>query len=111
MTDHVPPPPPEDQAVPSNEPAPHLAPYPLRPAPPSQRLPFSQAAVWGFVLSCVSIFIFGFVGALGAAISARGFKAARTDTARGRGLAIAGMIIGTAGFLYYAVNFVVHHMP
>jgi hypothetical protein len=110
MTDYVPTTPPEEPVRAWNEPAPDRVPDPVQPAPAAARLPFSQAAVWGFVLSCVSIFILGFVGALGAAISARGFRAARQGTARGRGLAIAGMIIGAAGFLYYAVNFIVHRM-
>ena len=78
--------------------------------PPSESLPFSKAAIWGFALSCLSIFVFGFVGALGASISARGFQAARRGAARGRGLAIAGMIIGTIGFLYYAITFIVVHI-
>jgi hypothetical protein len=63
-----------------------------------------------FALFRSSLLVFGFVGALGASISARGFRAARRGTPRGRGLAIAGMIIGTAGFLYYAVNFVIAHL-
>jgi hypothetical protein len=77
---------------------------------PLARLPFSKAAIWGFALSCLRLLVFGFVGALGASISARGFHAARRGAARGRGLAIAGIIIGTVGFLYYAVNFVVAHL-
>ncbi|SEA36048.1 DUF4190 domain-containing protein [Leifsonia sp. 21MFCrub1.1] len=74
--------------------------------PAPERLPFSKPAIWGFVIACVSLFVFGFIGALGAAISARGFRAARQGIVRGRGLAIAGMIIGTVGFLYYAVVFI-----
>jgi hypothetical protein len=70
-----------------------------------RRLPFSQLAIWGFVISCLSLFIFGIIGVLGVALSARGFRAARMGTARGRGLAIAGMIIGALGFLFYAINF------
>ena len=81
------------------------------PVPPQARpLPFSQQAIWGFVISCVSLFVFGFIGAIGAVISSRGFRAARLGQARGRGLAIAGMIIGTVGFLFYAVIFISSHM-
>jgi len=79
------------------------------PVPPGQ-LPFSKSAIWGFVISCVSVFVFGFLGSLGVVLSRRGFQAARLGTARGRGLAIAGMIIGMAGFLYYVINFIVHRL-
>lgn len=89
MTDYMPPLPPEDDA---SSPA---------------RLPFSQMAIWGFVLSCVSIFVFGIIGALGVALSGRGLRAVRQGTARGRGLAIAGMIIGAVGFLYYVISFII----
>jgi hypothetical protein len=71
-------------------------------------LPFSKLAIAGFVISCVSIFVFGVIGAVGVTLSARGFRDARRGVARGRGLAIAGMIIGTIGFLYYVVNFIFH---
>jgi hypothetical protein len=71
----------------------------------AQRLPFSQLAIWGFVISCVSLFVFGFIGVLGAGLSGRGFRAAAQGRARGKGLAIAGMVIGAAGFLFWAVVF------
>lgn len=109
MTDHTPFPPVDDDR--NTEPTVTWTGDGALPAhAASEPLPFSKAAIWGFILSCVSIFVFGFVGALGASISARGFRAARMGTARGRGLAIAGMIIGTVGFLYYAINFVMAHM-
>ena len=112
MTENMPPFPPEDHARYAAEP---IASWIGDAAPPAgatfERLPFSKAAIWGFALSCLSLLVFGFVGALGASISARGFHAARRGTARGRGLAIAGMILGTVGFLYYAVTFVMAHMP
>lgn len=76
-------------------------------AQPVRRPPFSQLAIWGFVISCLSLFVFGFIGALGAALSGRGFRAAAQGRARGKGLAIAGMIIGTAGFLFWAIVFIV----
>ena len=82
----------------------------IEPAVPPGRLPFSKSAIWGFVISCMSFFVFGFLGSLGVVLSARGFRAARLRTARGRGLAIAGMIIGMVGFLYYAINFIVHRL-
>ncbi|MGO4595811.1 DUF4190 domain-containing protein [Leifsonia sp. 2TAF2] len=90
-----------------------VAGQPARPevpvAQPVERLPFSQLAIWGFVISCVSLFVFGFIGTLGAALSGRGFRAAAQGRARGKGLAIAGMIIGAAGFLFWAVVFVLSH--
>ncbi|GAB3797542.1 hypothetical protein GCM10028798_08940 [Humibacter antri] len=64
-------------------------------------------AIWGFVISCLSLLIFGFIGVVGVLLSARGFRSARTGLVRGRGLAIAGMIIGTLGFLYYAITMII----
>lgn len=77
--------------------------------PAARPLPFSQLAIWGFVISCVSLFVFGFIGVIGVVLSSRGFRAATHGQARGRGLAIAGMIIGTAGFLFYAIMFALSH--
>ena len=76
-------------------------------AQPVQRPPFSQLAIWGFVISCLSLFVFGFIGAMGAALSGRDFRAAAQGRARGKGLALAGMIIGAAGFLFWAIVFIV----
>jgi len=73
--------------------------------PPPRRLPFSQLTIWGLVISCASLFVFGFIGALGAAISGQGFRAAAQGRARGKGLALAGIIIGAAGFVYWAIVF------
>lgn len=112
MTEYVTPLQPEDNAPHPSQLPPNSAAERTFPVPPTTptRLPLSQFAIWGFVLSCVSIFVFGFIGALGAMLSSRGFRAARQGTARGRGLAIAGMIIGVIGFLYYAINFIVHRL-
>lgn len=74
---------------------------------PDATLPFSKQTIWGFVISCVSVFVFGFIGIIGLLLSQRGFRAARAGLVRGRGLAIAGMIIGAAGFLYYLILTVV----
>lgn len=73
-------------------------------APASARPPFSRFAIWGFVVSCVSLLIFGFIGILGVVLSAKAFSDARRGTVRGRGLAIAGMIVGALGFIFYAVG-------
>ena len=112
MTEYVPLLQPDDNAphpsqLPPNPGAERTFPTPLT---TPTRLPFSWLAIWGFVLSCASIFMFGFIGALGATLSSRGFRAARQGIVRGRGLAIAGMIIGLIGFLYYAINFIVHRL-
>jgi hypothetical protein len=82
--------------------APPVSPYGLADTTP--RPPFSRLAIAGFILSCISLFIFGFVGLIGFLLSARGFRAIRRGAVRGRGLAIAGMIIGAFGFLFYAVS-------
>ena len=112
MTENVSPYPAEDAAALSSGLTSNPAAEGARIAPPVPpgRLPFSKPAIWGFVISCVSFFVFGFIGGLGVVLSARGFRAARLGTARGRGLAIAGMIIGMVGFLYYAINFIVNRL-
>ncbi|MBF4562505.1 DUF4190 domain-containing protein [Microbacterium sp. VKM Ac-2870] len=71
------------------------------------RLPFSQMAIWGFVISCASLFVFGFLGTVGAIISAQGVKAATRGLARGKGLGLAGFFIGAAAFLYWAITYMV----
>ena len=112
MTENLSPYPADDAAAFSSGPTSNPAAEGARIAPPVPpgRLPFSKPAIWGFVISCVSFFVFGFIGGLGVVLSARGFRAARLGTARGRGLAIAGMIIGMVGFLYYAINFIVNRL-
>jgi hypothetical protein len=50
------------------------------------------------------MFVFGFLGALGVILSARGFRDARRGIVRGRGLAIAGIIIGLLAFVFYAIG-------
>ncbi|MDQ1608087.1 MAG: hypothetical protein QOE16_819 [Microbacteriaceae bacterium] len=81
-------------------------PTPLAAATPA-RLPFSKWTIWGFVLACISLFVFGFLGAIGVVLSARGFRDARRGIVRGRGLAIAGIIVGLVGFVFYAINFII----
>jgi amino acid transporter len=68
------------------------------------RLPFSKWTIYGFVLACISLVVFGFLGAIGVILSARGFRDSRRGIVRGRGLAIAGIIIGFLGFVFYAIG-------
>jgi hypothetical protein len=101
------------QPIQPGQPIHQIQPIPTAPPafpPQTQQLPFSQPAIWGFVISCVSLFVFGFIGALGAMIAARGLRAVRLGQARGGGLAIAGMIVGAIGFLFYAVIFIRSHL-
>jgi len=78
-------------------------------APVQARAPFSKAAVVGFIISCIGLFFFSMAGPLGTAISGRGFRRARERGLRGRGLAIAGMILGVVDFAFYIVaRFLVH---
>ncbi len=106
MTDFPPPTPPADGAPEPTYPA--LPPYPgpadMAPAQP----PFSKLAIAGFVISCLSLFIFGWLGVVGALLSSRGLRDARRGLVRGRGLAIAGFVIGCVGFVAYAVIFLTH---
>jgi hypothetical protein len=75
------------------------------PEPTTAKPPFSKLAIAGFVISCICLFYIGFIGVIGLVLSAIGFAHTRRGRARGRGLAIAGMIIGAFGFLFYFVNF------
>ncbi|GAB2730101.1 DUF4190 domain-containing protein [Arthrobacter bambusae] len=78
-------------------------------APVQARAPFSKAAITGFIISCVGLFVFAMAGPLGTAISGIGFRRARDHGLRGRGLAIAGMIIGIVDFAFYLVTrFLIH---
>ncbi|MCU1480040.1 MAG: hypothetical protein JWQ19_826 [Subtercola sp.] len=90
--------------------------YPPAPGTPTgygqqtQRPPFSKLVIAGFVLSCVSIFVFGFLGVLGVVLAGQGLRAVRRGLARGRGLAIAAMVIGVVGFVFYAVGLILGAM-
>ncbi|UFS59974.1 DUF4190 domain-containing protein [Subtercola endophyticus] len=118
----APPAPPSYQApgVPPSYQAPGVPPayqpgaYPPAPGMPpgygqqTQRPPFSRLVIAGFVLSCVSIFVFGFLGVLGVVLASQGLRAVRRGLARGRGLAIAAMVIGVVGFVFYAVGLILN---
>jgi hypothetical protein len=91
-------PPPPEKRWPSGAPQ---VPHPYTPV--QKRAPFSKAAIAGFIISCVGLFVFAMVGPLGTALSGIGLRRARDRGLRGRGLAIAGMIIGIADFAFYLV--------
>jgi hypothetical protein len=104
MTDLPPSPPPSPaEGAPGAASWPELDPARMDVVP--SRLPFSKAAIFGIALACVSLFVFGVSGALAVGLSARGFRDARRGVVRGRGLAIAGMIVGFVSFVLYAINF------
>lgn len=84
------------EAVPSQKPESEIA--------SGAPLPFSKQAIWGFVIACVTLFIFGFLGIAAAALSANAFREASRGHVRGKGLAIAGMIIGTLSFVLNIVR-------
>ncbi|MGA7206533.1 MAG: DUF4190 domain-containing protein [Specibacter sp.] len=65
------------------------------------RPPLSKMAIYGFVICCVSVAIFGFMSIIGVVLCARGLRESRAGTARGAGLAIAGMVIGVLSFIFY----------
>lgn len=73
------------------------------------RPPFSKAAIAGFVLACAGLVVFAFIGPLATAISRAGLNHTRKRGLRGRGLAIAGMIIGIADFAFYLIAQYVRH--
>lgn len=103
----------------TNDPTPRGNLYPPQGAPapqqwgpaPQSRPPFSRTAIWGFVIGCVGLFVFGFMGVLAVTLSARGLRKTRTLGLRGRGLAVAGIVLGLVDFLYYAFSqIVLRHM-
>lgn len=69
--------------------------------PVQVRPPFSKAAIAGFVLGCIGLVVFAFIGPLAAAISRIGLQHIRKRGLRGRGLAIAGIVLGVADFAFY----------
>ncbi|MFH5878570.1 DUF4190 domain-containing protein [Arthrobacter sp. NA-172] len=78
-------------------------------APATARAPFSKAAIAGFVISCVGLIVFAAAGLLGAVISVVSLRRIRERGLRGRGLAIAGLIIGVLDFVFYlTAQFLVH---
>jgi hypothetical protein len=68
-------------------------------------LPFSKLAIFGFAIACVSLFVLGWLGLVGAILSARGLRDIRHGLVRGRGLAIAGFVVGAVAFVAYAIIF------
>lgn len=68
------------------------------------RPPVSRQAVSGFVLACISLFYFGFLGVIGAGLCLRGLRDVRRGHARGRWLAIAGAAIGLLSSIFYVVS-------
>jgi hypothetical protein len=95
MTDSYPP-------TPDNDP---VSPY-AKPTPDGGAglAPFNKFAIWGFVIACVSMFIFGILGIAGAILSQRAIKQIALSGERGRGLAIAGTIIGIVAVVLYFVS-------
>ena len=80
-----------------NHPVPHLPP------------PVSKQAISGLIVACISLFIFGFLGVIGTALCWRGLREIRSGKAHGRGLAIAGAVIGVLSFIFYLVSILVHN--
>ncbi|ALE07599.1 hypothetical protein AL755_05890 [Arthrobacter sp. ERGS1:01] len=73
------------------------------------RAPFSKAAIAGFIVGIVGLIVFAMAGPLATALSGIGFRNARDKGLRGRGLAIAGMILGVVDFAFYIVaRFLLH---
>jgi hypothetical protein len=70
-------------------------------APVRKRAPFSKAAVIGFFISCIGLFVFAMAGPFGTAISGLGLRRAKENGLRGRSFAIAGMILGGVDFAFY----------
>jgi len=92
---------------PENHPPTYVAPQ-YQPGMDGQpvRPPFSKLAIGGFILSVVGLFIFGFLGFIGVLLSRRALHAIRLGTARGRGLAIAGLVIGIVAAIVYIIQLI-----
>ena len=70
------------------------------------RPPFSKRVIVGFVLACASVFYLGAMGVLGAVLCLNSLGDIRRGRTRGRGLAIAGIIIGLVSFILYGINII-----
>ena len=104
MTDFPPPVPRDDDVAPAPAPAYTPATTPEAYGVQGTRPPFNKMAIWGFVIACVGLFVFGFLGALAAALSLQALKAIRRTGERGKGLAIAGMCLGIFDFIFFLVG-------
>ena len=72
----------------------------------AKRLPISKLVIWGFVVSLISLIVFGVLGALGVILARQGLQAIKAGTSRGRGLAIAAIVMGLVALAFYAFNFI-----
>lgn len=106
MTDFPPPVPRDGYVVPAPAPAPTSAPTITSAVDGAQgtRPPFDRMAIWGFVIACVALVVFGFLGVLATALSGRALQAIRRTGARGKGLAIAGMCLGIFDVVFYVIG-------
>ena len=106
MTDFPPPVPRDDYVAPASASAPAATPAtaPAAYGVQGTRPAFNKMAIWGFVIACVALFVFGFLGALAAAFSGQALKAIRRTGERGKGLAIAGMCLGIFDFIFFLVG-------
>jgi hypothetical protein len=78
------------------------------PSTPPTKTRFSRYAIWGFIISCVGLLVFAFIGVMGVVLSARGLRETSGTGLRGRGLAIAGMIMGLLEFAFYTYTHVLN---
>lgn len=69
------------------------------PNDPNYRVPTNAMAVAGFVVACVSVFFnfWGLAGAVGLILSIVGYSQIQRTHEGGRGLAVAGIVIGAIG--------------
>jgi hypothetical protein len=76
----------------------------------AQQPPFSKLVIWGFIVSLISLIVFGMLGALGAVLARHGLRAVKAGTARGRGLAIAAIVMGSVAVAYYLFNAIANNL-
>ncbi|TIH35641.1 DUF4190 domain-containing protein [Subtercola vilae] len=76
----------------------------------SSEIPLSKQAVASVAIACISLFVFGILGVLAVLLARRALRDVKQGTVRGRGIAIAGMIIGYIAAILYIINIVVHYL-
>lgn len=76
--------------------------YDMQAHSPMQTVPYNTMSIVGMVVSCISILInfWGLVGMAGLVLSIIGLQQVKQRHENGKGLAVAGIIIGSISIIY-----------
>lgn len=89
-------------------PGPGMPPPPGYPGGMYQEVKTPGMIIAGFVLSLVGLFCMGFLGIVGLILSAMGLKNFDPETQKGKGLAIAGVVLGVIDTIFFIILLIVN---